>query len=354
MIETKAHGRVNLIGEHTDYNGGFVLPTCIPQFTRAQLKRRDDGLVVCRSRDFQGEGRYTLGAEKKTREWYDYVQGVTFVLRGRSIGGFECDLESTVPVGSGLSSSAALEVALLKGLNELFGLGLTAVEIAQLGQKVENDFVGARVGIMDQMVSSLGTSGEALFIDTRDLSVKRIAVPHDDVELLVISSGIQHSNAHGGYNERRSQCEEACRLLGVNQLRDLGLGDLDRLATLPLTIAKRARHVITENARVLDAVRALESRDYETLGKLFLASHASMRDDYAVSVPGIDLLVELCMSHSPVYGARLTGGGFGGSIVALVRRGFAAEVAELVGQSYGERTQHNASILVPKSSIRKV
>jgi galactokinase len=349
-VETKSHGRVNLIGEHTDYNGGFVLPICIPQFTKASLTKRHDFLVEGMSRNFGGvPERYTLGEEKKRGSWIDYVQGVTFVLKreGCSLSGFNLLVDSTVPWGSGLSSSAALEVSILKGLNELFDLNLSPVRIAQLGQMVENDFVGARVGIMDQMVTSLGTDGEALFIDTRDLSYQPIPLPLDDIELLVIDSGVRHSNSGGDYNQRRAECEKACELLGVKQLRDLTVDDLPRVETLPEPFSRRARHVISENARVLDAVAALKRKDFETLGSLFVQSHASMRDDYAVSIPEIDLLVELCLKQAPVYGARLTGGGFGGSIVALVRKGLAKEVGAIVSREYAQKTAKTASVLVP-------
>lgn len=350
-VETKAHGRVNLIGEHTDYNGGFVFPTCIPQFTKVTIAPRVDSIVEGASMNFGGAiERYSLGEEKKRGAWIDYVQGVTFVLKrdGANLSGFNLQVESSVPWGSGLSSSAALEVAILKALNELFDLKLTPVRIAQLGQMVENDFVGARVGIMDQMVTSLGTNGEALFIDTRDLSYQPVPLPLEDIELLVIDSGVRHSNSGGDYNQRRAECEKACELLGVKQLRDLTVDDIERVESLPKPFAERARHVITENARVLDAVQALKKKDFETLGNLFVQSHSSMRDDYAVSIPEIDLLVELCLKHAPVYGARLTGGGFGGSIVALVRKGLAKEVGALVTREYAHRTSLGASILVPR------
>ena len=208
-------------------------------------------------------------------------------------------------------------------------------------------FVGAMVGIMDQMVVSLGKPGEALFIDTRDLTYQSLPLPLNEVELLVINSGVAHSNANGDYNQRRAESEHACEQLGIKQLRDLGEADLDKLGKLPDNLARRARHVITENARVLSAVDALKARDYDRLGELFLASHASMRDDYLVSVPEIDTLVELCMKHSPVYGARLTGGGFGGSIVALTRMGTGREVGRLVSLEYRSRSGRQATVLVP-------
>jgi galactokinase len=352
-VEAVAHGRVNLIGEHTDYNGGFVLPTCIPQSTHVRVRRRDDRVVVSTSHERDGMVRYHLGEELAQRQWGDYIQGVTAILasEGLAVGGFECHFSSSIPIGSGLSSSAALEVSLLKGLNELFELDLDGVRIARLGQKVENDFVGARVGIMDQMICSLGQLGEALFIDTRDLTTRRLTLPLTEMELLVISSGVFHSNSQGGYNQRRRECEDACRLLGVKELRDVTMDDMPKIEKLPKVSSRRARHVVSESDRVLKAVEALEARDFSLLGDLFLASHRSMRSDYEVSVPEIDLLVDLTMSHQAAYGARLTGGGFGGSIVGLTRPGHAGEIGEQVLREYKNRTGRTATVLIPAINL---
>lgn len=355
-VSASAHGRVNLIGEHTDYNGGFVLPTNIPQKTEVAFSKRNDDQVHLYSANFaaknsadQNSTSYTLGDEYLSRHWSDYIKGITFLLKkdGHKISGFNCALRSNVPIGSGLSSSAALEVAVLKGLVELFNLKIDGVQIAKLGQRVENDFVGARIGIMDQMVASLGTMGEALFIDTKDLSYKNLPLPTSEMELLVINSGVEHSNVHGDYNQRRSECEQACAALKINQLRDLGISDLDKLKTLPDVLARRARHVITENQRVLDAVQALQSAQYAKMGELFSASHASMRDDYKVSIPEIDTLVEITAAESGVLGARLTGGGFGGSIVALLKPGLGNVVGQRVVERYKEKTGKQATVLVP-------
>jgi galactokinase len=253
-------------------------------------------------------------------------------------------------MGAGLSSSAALEVAILKGLSELSDLGLDPVRVAVLGQRVENEFVGARVGIMDQMESSLGNFGEALFIDTRHMTYKVLPLLSPKMELLVINSGIKHSHASGEYNQRRKECEKACELLGVRELRDLTMSDLPRLNELPTILRRRARHVITENTRVLEAVRALERHEFRALGELFNLSHLSMRDDFEVSIPQIDALVEICQAQSKVFGARMTGGGFGGSIVALVHGGASMDIGEKVVAEYRRRTGFSASILVPLPS----
>ena len=357
MIENEvvsvARGRVNLIGEHTDYNGGYVLPTLIPQSTRVELRKRKDNWVCATSHGFSNV-EYELGHERAIQKWSDYLQGVTSILaqEGFRLSGFDAAIDSSVPMGSGLSSSAALEVSLLKGLNELFELGLNPLQIALLGQKAENDFVGARVGIMDQMVCSLGQLGEALFIDTRSLETKSYPLPLDKIELVVIDSGVHHNLTMGDYNQRRAECEWACRLLDVAQLRDIQLDDIDRFKMLPDVLVRRARHVVTENARVLAAVEALKRLDFVALGDLFSTSHISMRDDYEVSVPEIDLLVELAMEQSEVYGARLTGGGFGGSIVALTRPGTSHKVAMEIVEEYRRVEKAEPQILVPRIPMK--
>jgi galactokinase len=346
-----ACGRVNLIGEHTDYNGGFVLPTPIPQATTAVVSEGEGRLVRAWSAELSRSAaleEYRLGQEQPGRGWIDYVQGVTVALvkAGYAIDGFNLAIGSYVPVGSGLSSSAALEVSLLRALRALFALDLDDLTLARIGRAAETDFVGAPIGIMDQMSASLASPGEALFIDTRTLETERVALPAA-TELLVINSGVAHSHAGGDYRTRRAECEQAAARLGVHELRDLGIADLPLLAALPDPLDRRARHVITENQRVLDAVAAMRANDAAALGRLFDASHASQRDDYEVSVPEIDLLVSLAQGEEPVYGARLTGGGFGGSIVALVRQGEAAAVGARVAAAYTDRSKRAATVLVP-------
>lgn len=346
-----ACGRVNLIGEHTDYNGGFVLPTPIPQSCTAALAARPDRVVRAWSAELCGPGEtfeYTLGREQKRGGWLDYVQGVTAVLAaaGHDVEGFDLALHSTVPIGSGLSSSAALEVGLLRALRDRFALPVDEVAIARIGRAAETDFVGAPIGIMDQMAASLATPGLALFIDTRTLATESLPLP-DGTDLVVIDSGVAHNHAAGDYRTRRAECERAAALLGVRELRDIGVDALDRLTALPAPLDRRARHVVTENQRVLDAVAAMRARDAERLGRLFTASHVSQRDDYEVSVPEVDCLVEIALGDPDVFGARLTGGGFGGSIVALVRAGSAPRVAKAVADGYARATGRRAAVLVP-------
>jgi galactokinase len=345
-IEREAHafGRVNLIGEHTDYNDGFVLPTSIPQATTVAIARRKDRQATVHSVTLDATATFEVGHETPTRGWVDYVQGVTQALarRGFAIGGFDLAVDSTVPVGSGLSSSAALEVAVLRALRDLFELAVDDVTIAKIGRAAENDFVGAPVGIMDQMASSLSQPGVALFIDTRSLEHQQVRLPAA-TELVVINSGVAHNHAAGDYRTRRAECEQAAALLGVAALRDVGLDRLDDVNALPEPMNRRARHIVTENSRVLDAVAAMRTSDATSLGRLFSASHASQRDDFECSVPEVDRLVSIAETEPAVFGARLTGGGFGGSIVALVRAGEAAGVAGRVAAAYGP----GATVLVP-------
>ena len=354
--EAFAHGRVNLIGEHTDYNGGWVLPTAIPQRTVARVTPRDDRRVSIRAGVDPKSGadrrfEYALGEERVTKTWADYVQGVTAVLAraDHRLEGFSLELESDVPEGSGLSSSAALEIAVLKAIRESQHLEIGGDDLARLGQRVENDFVGARVGIMDQMACSFARAGEALFLDTQTLEHRNVRIPAESVELVVVNSGVTHAlSSGGGYNRRRAECEEACAKLGVESLRAVTTDDLERVARLPDPLARRVRHVVTENARVHAAVRALEAHDFRTLGELFYASHASMRDDYEVSVPEIDRLVEIARGTPDVYGARLTGGGFGGSIVALVKAGAGARIGQAILAKYREDGHSRGTLLVPR------
>lgn len=351
MVE--APGRVNLIGEHTDYNGGFVLPTLIPQKTLVHLAPRKDRKVHLATMDRDGGLRrfqYQLGEELAQDAWGDYVQGLTWLYarEGIRVHGFDALISSHVPMGAGLSSSAALLVAFSRALREAFALTLTDVQVALLCQRVENEFVGARVGIMDQMAISLGDHDHALFLDTRDLTTRLIPLPWKKMDLFVINSGVKHRLSEGGgYNTRRSECEEACHLLGVKQLRDVA--DPGRLQALPQLYQKRARHVVTENQRVLEAVQALEDGDMMQLGKLMQESHHSMRDDYEVSVPEIDILVEEALREPGVFGARLTGGGFGGSIVGICEPKKALFVAQRIVERARKRFDETPTILVPES-----
>ena len=351
-VAAAAPGRVNLIGEHTDYNGGYVLPTTLPQKTQVLAARRDDRTVRAYSAEVSGPRliSFELGSESRAHSWIDYLQGVTWALAEQDahIHGVDMFVTSTVPIGKGLSSSASLEVAVTRALRQSFHLPLSDLEIAKIAHRAETAFVGAPVGIMDQMVCSLGEGSTALFLDTRAIEFQRVPLPAS-VELGVIDSGIAHSHASGEYRTRRRECEEAATLLGVVELRDLTIDDLDKIALLPEPLNRRARHVVTENSRVIAAVKALRLQDAPALGQLFLQSHASLRDDFHVSLPEIDFLVEIAAQTAGVYGARLTGGGFGGAIVLLCKRGAAARATQAVAQAYGALTQYAGHVLVPQS-----
>lgn len=342
-----ASGRVNLIGEHTDYNGGLVLPMPIPQQARVELRRRTDDYVHAWSREFERWEEYRLGDERRRGSWIDYVMGCTYALRmaGHAIAGAGLQIASDVPLGSGLASSAALEVAVLRAFRQAFGLALDDTQLALLGQRGENEIVGAPVGAMDQLCASLGEPGSALFIDLRTLASRCVPFP-SSVDLLVISSGVRHDHAYGDYRTRRAECEAAARMLGVALLGELGPADLPQIAKLPAPLDRRARHVVSENARVLATVSALERADLAALTQLFADSHASMRDDFEVSIPAIDLLVEIAAAEPDVIAARLTGGGFGGSIVALANAGTGQRAAGRITERYAARTTHTPQVLV--------
>lgn len=346
-----APGRVNLMGEHTDYNDGLVLPTVLPQATSVAIAPRADDVVRIASADVGAPDaieRYELGREQPGRGWLDYVQGVTVALAGAGIriGGFDASVASQIPIGAGLSSSAALEIALLRALRDIFALVLDDVALARLGQRAETGFVGARTGIMDQMAVSTCPPGAALHLDTRSLERRVLPLP-DDLGLIVIHSGVAHDHAHGDYNQRRAECEAACRALGISSLRDLDEPGLPQLAALPSPLARRARHVITENARVIAACQALATCDGPLLGRLFLASHRSQRDDYEVSVPAVDRLVAIAEQDGDVLGARLTGGGFGGAVVMVAGATVAGAAARRVCERYERSTGQHARIVLP-------
>lgn len=348
----QAPGRVNLIGEHTDYNGGYVLPAVIPQKTLIAIRLRNDRIVRAFSANLAKEqalAEYRLGEERRAGSWIDYVQGVTEVLerKGFGISGFDAHIQSDVPLGSGLSSSAALEVSLLRALRQVFSLSLDDMLIAFIGKEAENVLVGAPVGIMDQLACSLGSDHSALFIDTRSLECKRIAIP-GEAELIVMNSGVAHNHAAGDYRTRRAECERAALLLGVSELRDVRPDQLKEAEALPEPLGRRVRHVVLENERVLAAALAMQSGELEHLGQLFYASHASMRDDYEVSIPEIDGIVEIAKRDASIWGARLTGGGFGGSVVMLARKGEGAEAALRIAAKYSSQFRSNPTILVPR------
>jgi galactokinase len=351
-VSADAPGRVNLMGEHTDYHCGFVLPTVLPQTTEVLLRRREDRTVRAYSATLGGEAdTFRIGTEQPGRGWLDYVQGVTCVLREHAVlpPGFDVRIESSVPTGAGVGSSAALVVSLLRALRELCDLPLDGLEIARLAQRVETHFVGAPVGIMDPIACSLGRSGEVLFVDTRDRSYDRVDLP-ETAELAVIGSGVVHRDAACAYMDRRRESFAAASALGVAELRDVGLDALPDIERLPDPLARRARHVVTENQRVLETVDALQAGDLEAVGRLFAASHASMRDDCEITTAEIDALVDLACDDAAVHGARMTGGGFGGAVVILAAAGQGRAAADRVAGLYERRTGRTATVLTPAAA----
>jgi len=339
--EAEAPGRVNLLGEHTDYNDGFVLPIAIPQQTRVAM--RPNGRDRCRlhAQSLQQAVEFTLDAPP-AEHFATYVQGCLFVARtaGAVVPPLDIHVASDVPIGVGLSSSAALEVATLRCLRRLLGLPFDDVQVAQMAQRAEIDHAGVRCGILDQMASSLADTTRALLLDTRSLERRFVPLPAQSA-ILVIDSGVPRSLADSAYNLRRAECEQAAMLLGVTSLRDVP--DALAVETLPEPMRRRARHVLTENARVLQAVDCANPQDF---GALMNASHASLRDDYEVSIPALDRLVSLLQEHPDVYGARLTGAGFGGACVALCRDSAVTDVADGVVQAY-DRSGGRGRVLVP-------
>ena len=350
----QAPGRVNLIGEHTDYNGGYVLPAAIPQRTRVEIAVREDRRVRAWSASFPDETarEYSIGEETPGQGWLDYVQAMTWTLREDRVllPGFDARITSSVPPGGGLSSSASLEIALLRALRAALELPFSDWKAAQLAHRGETGFVGAPVGILDQIACSMGSESAALFLDTRTLETRRLPLPAS-IELGVIDSGVRHGHAGGEYRVRRSECEEAARRLGVASLRDLEGSSPRAWEKLDEPLRRRVRHVVTENGRVLDFVRALRSGDPGPLGGLLSASHRSLRDDFEVSVPELDLLVDLARAESAILGARMTGGGFGGSVVLIGAAGATAEAAKRVTRLYRDRTGRPGGVLLPLSGL---
>ncbi|MFD4955475.1 galactokinase [Streptomyces sp. NPDC058451] len=321
-----APGRVNLIGEHTDYNDGFVMPFALPHVTTAAVARRDDGVLRLHSADMPGgpvELRLDELAPESDRDWTAYPAGVVWALReaGHEITGADVHLTSTVPTGAGLSSSAALEVVVALALNDLYALGLKGWRLARLCQRAENVYVGAPTGIMDQTASACCEAGHALFLDTRDLSQRQIPfdLAAEGLCLLVVDTRVEHAHSGGEYGRRRAGCEKGAALLGVDALRDIPHDGLDAaLAELAgeEEVARLVRHVVSENARAERVVSLLESGDIRAIGPILTEGHASLRDDFRVSCPELDLVVDTALA-SGALGARMTGGGFGGSAIVL-------------------------------------
>ncbi|MEM1098145.1 MAG: galactokinase [Planctomycetota bacterium] len=358
-----APGRVNLIGEHTDYSGGFVLPMAIDRQTTAVAKPRADRTVRLRSTGIDGEATINLDQTVTALpgddplSWTNYLRGPIELGRqeGLEFSGFDCVVDSTVPAGGGLSSSASLEVAMLTLLEALSGTKHDPVRKALIAQQAEHEFAGMPCGIMDQFISAMGKPGHALLIDCRDNSTRDVPLDDPDVAVLIINSKVKHELTGGEYAERREQCEAAARTLSIDLLRDADAKQLEAAKSdLDAIAYRRARHVIGENQRTLDCADAFAARDYEKVGELMQASHASLRDDFEVSTPELDALVEIASGLPSVIGSRMTGGGFGGCTVSLVKRDAADGLAAEISQQYVARTgvQPDAFVTVPSAGAR--
>ena len=334
----QAPGRVNLIGEHTDYNDGFVLPFALDAACVATVERRADARVVVRSAQ-QGDGPVVV-QDRPIPGWARYVAGPVLALRARGIdvGGVDVGVDSTVPVGSGLSSSAAVVCSVTAALDDLFDLRLGPDELLAVARSAENDVVGAPTGGMDQLASLRCVVGHALFCDMRSLATEAVPLPlaANGLTILVVDTRAEHRHADGEYGRRRDGCEQAAAALGVAALRDVPLAGLDdalrRLSSEELR--RYVRHIVTENDRVLQAVALLRAGTIGALGPVLTASHASMRDDYRITIPELDLAVDTLLEHGAL-GARMTGGGFGGCVIGLLPVGRAADAAAGVEAAFG-------------------
>jgi galactokinase len=358
----RAPGRVNLIGEHTDYNEGFVFPAAIDrEMLIAARALSPEADVRIHSLDYGESDSFSLDSiEKSAKTWSNYLRGVLDIIMkmGRNIAPFEAVLTGNVPQGAGLSSSAAFEVAVATLMNFQNRLGLNGKEIALLAQKAENQFIGVNCGIMDQFISALAEDDSALLIDCRSLEYRavKLNLEKQSVAIVITNSGVRRGLVDSEYNTRRRQCEEGVQLLAaslqrkLNSLRDVSLSELHQYEkTLPEVVAARCRHVISENERVLSAVKALEEGDLGLFGRFMNDSHTSLRDDYHVSIPQLDVLVELTVKHAGVLGARMTGAGFGGCTVALMKNTAIDEFIDRVLPQYEKQFNNKAEVYVCKA-----
>ncbi len=358
-VVTRSPGRVNLIGEHTDYNDGFVLPAAIDRTIEFGARRRQDNVVHAYSIDFKDEAEFSLDAIERDPQhaWSNYLRGVLKFLQedGHRLAGADVAFGGNVPQEAGLSSSAAVEVGAVTLAMKLFNIDLDPLEVVRLARRAENEFVNVPCGIMDQFVCALGKRDHALFLDCRDLAYRHVPLS-DRVKIVVCDSSVRRTLASSEYEIRLKQCRQAVAQLGttglaVNSLREIDLTDLEVARhSLSEVLLKRARHVVSENERVLRAVKDLEKGDLESFGSLMVASHESLRDDYEVSCRELDLLVELALKQPGVLGARMTGAGFGGCTVNLVRGDAAERFADAVKEGYSKATGLNAGVYVCQAS----
>lgn len=352
-IIVRAPGRVNLIGEHTDYNDGFVLPMAIDHAVWLALRPRDDRTVRLFSLDLETEAAFELDSLTKGSDWIEYPKSIAYELMkaGYELRGFDAVMTGDVPRGAGLSSSAAVELAVARAFAAVSGIEWDAPKMAKLSQKAENEWVGVNCGIMDQMASAACKEGHALFLDCRSLEIQHAPLPQG-VSIVILDTSTRRGLVGSAYNERRSQCEEAARWFGVKALRDVSVEEFNKSSKNGLNelAEKRARHIITENARVLEAMEVMKAGNVKRLGELFNASHDSLRDDFEVTNDALNIMVDCAREQASCYGARMTGAGFGGCAVALVKEENAAEFVTAVSEAYRQRSSMEAAVYVCKPS----
>ncbi|MDP5030663.1 MAG: galactokinase [Paraglaciecola sp.] len=353
----QAPGRVNLIGEHTDYNDGFVLPCAIDYQTLVAVTPRTDNTVRVVALDYENQqDEFSLDSEitsHSSQMWSNYVRGVVkhLQLRGLVIGGADLAITGNVPQGAGLSSSASLEVVIGETFRQLYQLAMSNADVALNGQEAENQFVGCNCGIMDQMVSACGAEHHALLLDCRSLDTQLISMP-ESLSVMIINSNVKRGLVDSEYNTRREQCEEAAQILGIKALRDISLHDLQQQkGKLPAAVYQRAHHVVSDSERTLLAAEALRNNDLKVLSGLMAESHASMRDDFEITVAPIDYIVEILSDYlGDKGGVRMTGGGFGGCIVALMPHELVDGAKQLVAEKYQAKTGIKEDIYICKAS----
>lgn len=352
-IVVRAPGRVNLIGEHTDYNGGFVMPMAINRAMFMAIRYRGDDGVHLLSGDFNHKARFNLrDFDYRKPHWIEYIKGVANGLkkRGLPLRGWDGVMLGNVPRGSGLSSSAALELAAAKAFSEVSNFPWDPVDMAVVGQEAENDWVGVNCGIMDQMISACGRAGHAYLLDCRSLEGEHVPLPKG-VKVVILDTATRRGLVDSAYNERRKQCEEAAAFFGRDLLRDVSAEDFAaREADLPEPTRKRARHVVTEDVRTLRAAEAMRVGDSETLGELMKQSHVSLRDDFEVSNDALNTMVDIACDQPGCLGARMTGAGFGGCAVALVEDGAVDAFVETVPETYRRRTGLEPAVYVTEAT----
>ena len=348
----RAPGRVNLIGEHTDYNDGFVLPMAIDRAIWIALRPRTDRRVLLYSVDFKDSIEFSLDIFKHQKGWGEYIRGVAWALQEANfrLEGWEGVMSSDIPLGAGLSSSAALEIATAKAFSVVSNWNFKPNAMARIGQQAENKWVGANTGIMDQMISAAGKVDHALLIDCRDLTTRHIPLP-TETAIVTMDTATRHAHTDSGYNERREQCEMAANYFEVSHLRDVTIDEFNlRSADLEELPRRRARHVISENERVLQAADAMLSGNVVEMGQLMNASHISMRDDFEITNDELNIMVHLAQTQPGCFGARMTGGGFGGSAIALVEKNAVPSFVDKVAATYQAKTKLQPSIYICQPS----